>query len=296
MNEQEDKTETSDIRLVIVTGMSGAGRTEAMRVLEDIGYFCVDNLPPRFILNLVELLEVSNHRSRHIAAACDVRSHEFFPELLDVIKKFKEKNISSKIIYLEADDEVLLRRFKRDRRKHPLSETGDILSGIKTERRMLQNIKEVSDLVMDTSRLETFELKDRIKEYFLGPKKKRSLKITVLSFGFKYGIPLDSDLLFDVRFIPNPYYVEELRDLIGKDEKVRDYVLSHPKAKEFLEMLKKMLDFLIPNYEKEGKTHLMIAFGCTGGKHRSVVFADEIKKFLEERDFSVNVRYRDINQ
>lgn len=296
MNELEDNTEVSDIRLVIVTGMSGAGRTEAMRVLEDIGYFCVDNLPPRFIFNLIELLEVSNHRVRHIAAACDVRSQEFFPELLDVINKFKEKNVPSKVIFLEAEDEVLLKRFKRDRRKHPLSETGDILSGIRTERKMLRDIRELSDLVVDTSKMETSQLKERLKEYFLGPKKKRSLKITVLSFGFKYGIPLDTDLLFDVRFLPNPYYVDELKALTGKDEKVREFILSHPKAKEFLELLKKMLDFLIPNYEKEGKTHLMIALGCTGGKHRSVVFADEIKKYLAEKDFSVTVAYRDIGQ
>lgn len=285
-----------DIKLVIVTGMSGAGRTEAMRVFEDMGYFCVDNLPPRFILNLVELLEVSGPRVRYVAAACDVRSREFFPELMEVFEILKEKNVPYKIVFLEADDDALIRRFKHDRRKHPLSESGDIISGISTERDMIRNLKEIADLVIDTSKMETYQLKERLKDAFLGTDKKRSLQISVVSFGFKYGIPLDSDLVIDVRFIPNPYYIDTLRDLGGKDEKVRLYVLSQRATKKFLKLTCDLLGFLIPNYEKEGKTHLLIAIGCTGGKHRSVVITDKIKEFLEAQNFNVSVSYRDADR
>lgn len=294
--EQQELPIPLEPHLVIVTGMSGAGRTEAMRALEDMGFFCVDNLPPRFILNLVELLELDGRNIRNIAAACDVRSQEFFPELISVINSLKEKSIKYKIVFLDADDSVLLKRFKKDRRRHLLSSSGRIMEGIQREREMMQEVKEISDYVIDTSSLEVYQLKDKLKKIFLGPRKKRSLVITITSFGFKYGIPMDSDLIFDVRFIPNPYYVDELKDLTGLDERVRRYVLEKEETREFLARFFELLAFLIPNYEREGKTHLAISIGCTGGKHRSVVIAEELKRYLEEKDFNVSVTHRDIDK
>lgn len=295
-SEHKTGSKSSQVQLVIVTGMSGAGRTEAMRAFEDMGYFCVDNLPPRFILNLVDLMEMNGRQIRHVATACDVRSKEFFPELMQVIETIKEKEIPYKIVFLEAENDVLLKRYKRDRRKHPLTDTGEVAEGIARERETLQDLKGLADYIIDTSSLHTYQLKEKLKKIFLGPNKKRTLNISVTSFGFKYGVPMDSDLVLDVRFIPNPYYVEELRDLTGNDKPVEDYVLSREVTKKFLTKIHSLLDFLLPNYESEGKTHLMIAIGCTGGRHRSVVIAKEICNFLQERDLNVSVSFRDVDK
>lgn len=284
-----------DIQLLIVTGMSGAGRSETMRALEDFGYYCVDNLPPRFLINLVELIEISGRNIRNIAAACDVRSKEFFPELMEVIKELKKRSVNYKIIFLDADDKTLVKRFKKDRRKHPLSDTGKIIDGVEKEREILRDLKEIADYIIDTSNLEPYQLKERVRHLIIGSKRKMLL-ISVTSFGFKFGIPLDSDLVIDVRFLPNPYYEEQLKDLTGLDEKVKDFVLNREETEEFLRKLFDLLDYVIPRYEREGKTHLAIAIGCTGGKHRSVVIAERIAEHLRKHNFNVSVSHRDISK
>lgn len=292
MTETESST-LPEIQLLIVTGMSGAGRSETMRALEDFGYYCVDNLPPRFILNLVELIEISGRNIRNIAAACDVRSKEFFPELMGVIEELKKRSVNYKIIFLDADEEVLVKRFKKDRRKHPLSDTGKIIDGVEKEREILRSLKEVADFIVDTSNLEPYQLKERIKQLIVGTEK-TTLLISVISFGFKFGIPLDSDLVLDVRFLPNPYYIEDLRSLTGLDNPVQKYVMSQKETEAFLNKLYELLDFVIPRYEKEGKTHLVISIGCTGGKHRSVVVAEKIAEHLRKKNLNVAVSHRDI--
>jgi len=283
------------IDLIIVTGMSGAGRTETMRALEDIGFYCVDNLPPRFILNLVELLELEPRNIRQVAAACDVRSKDYFPELLEVISELKRRKINYKIIFLEAEDEVLVKRFKRERRRHPLAEGGKIVDGVQKERKILENLREIADYIIDTSNFELYQLKEKIKNIVAGSEGV-NLLITVESFGFKFGLPLDSDIVFDVRFLPNPYYIEELKDKTGLQKEVSEYVLKNKDAQEFLTRVFDLLDFLIPRYEKEGKTHLAISIGCTGGKHRSVAIAEEIASYLRRKNIKVTVSHRDIEK
>lgn len=296
MSETESITTTeSEVQLIIVTGMSGAGRSETMHALEDIGFYCVDNLPPRFILNLIELISLDSRNIKQVAAACDIRSKEFFPELMSVVHTLKKKKIPYKIIFLDASDDVLIKRFKKNRRKHPLSETGKILDGVTRERELLRNVKEIADYIIDTSNFELYQLKERIKSVVVGSEKPTIL-ITVSSFDFKYGIPLDSDVVFDVRFLPNPYYVEELKSLSGLDEPVKNYVLKNKDARVFIEKVADILDFLIPHYEKEGKTHLAISIGCTGGRHRSVVIAETVAEKLKQKNQNVTVNHRDINK
>jgi UPF0042 nucleotide-binding protein len=292
---ESETSSASEIQLLIVTGMSGAGRSETMRALEDFGYYCVDNLPPRFLLNLVELIEISGRNIRNIAAACDVRSKEFFPELMEVIEELKKRSVNYKIIYLDADDETLVKRFKKDRRKHPLSDTGKIIDGVEKEREILRNLKEIADYIIDTSNLEPYQLKERVRLLIIGSKR-RMLLISVTSFGFKFGIPLDSDIVLDVRFLPNPYYEEDLRSLTGLDEKVKEYVLKRVETDEFLRKLFELLDYVIPRYEREGKTHLAIAVGCTGGRHRSVVISVKIAEHLRNHNLNVAVSHRDISK
>lgn len=290
-----DPEQKKEIQLLIVTGMSGAGRSETMRALEDIGYYCVDNLPPRFLLNLIELIELESRNIMRVAASCDVRSKEYFPELLQVVAELRKRQIPYKIIFLEAEDEVIVKRFKKERRKHPLSESGKIIDGVKKERKILEEVRSLADYIIDTSNFELYQLKEKIRSIVVGSEKK-TLLISVESFGFKFGIPLDSDLIFDVRFLPNPYYEEELKEKTGLDEAVKDYVLSIEDTKVFLEKVQDLLDFLIPRYEKEGKTHLVISIGCTGGKHRSVVIAEKIASYLKSKGLNVTVSHRDIGK
>lgn len=284
------------IELVIVTGLSGAGRTEAVRALEDTGYFCIDNLPPTFILNLVELFSLEGSRVKQIAVVSDVRSHGYFPQLYRVLEELKTMGVKFQILFLEARDDVLIKRYKETRRRHPLSETGEIIEGIKEERRLLENLKEKADIIIDTSELEVYELRSKIRQEFQGPAGKKTLRITVSSFGFKYGLPADADIVMDVRFLPNPNYIPEIKHFSGEEKKIKDFVLSKKITKDFLKNFEDLLTFLIPHYIKEGKTHLLIALGCTGGTHRSVVLAEELGKFLKEQKYKVNVSHRDLGK
>lgn len=286
------------MRFVIVTGMSGGGKSTALKMLEDMGYFCVDNLPVPLIPKLAELLAVPGSEMNKAALGVDVRSGESFEELEVVLKELDGSGFKYEILYLESSDDVLVKRYKETRRFHPLSGSeGRVDTGIRKEREKLVFLKKKADYLIDTSHMLTRELRKELGKIFVQNKEYKNLYISVLSFGFKYGIPNDADLVFDVRFLPNPYYIEELRPKSGNDKDVRDYVMSNQKAGEFLEKLTDMVEFLIPNYILEGKTQLIIAIGCTGGKHRSVTLANKLYEELEKSEnYGIRIEHRDIGK
>lgn len=284
------------MEITIITGLSGAGKSEAVRCFEDMGYFCIDNLPPALISKIAELGSLPGSRIENVALVIDVRGRAFFDTLASVLDELKSKSISYQILFLEASNGELVKRFKETRRRHPLAESGEIIEGIEKERHLLEGLRGSADMIVDTTDLETFELRDKIRSSFLGKQKKKGILITVISFGYKYGVPLDADLVMDVRFLPNPHYVNEFRDKTGEDEEVKNYVLKRKETKAFLNKFKDLLIFLLPYYLTEGKTHLIIALGCTGGAHRSVVLANEIEKFLKEKGYNITVRHRDMGR
>lgn len=286
------------MRFVIVTGMSGAGKSTALKMLEDMGYFCVDNIPVPLIPKLSELLLMQNSEMTKAAIGVDIRNGQNFKELETVLEELDENGIAYEIMYLESDDDVLIKRYKETRRFHPIARSNErVDQGIQKERDQLKFLKDKADYLVDTSHMLTRELKRELKKIFVENKEYKNLYITVLSFGFKYGIPNDADLVFDVRFLPNPYYIEELRPKSGNDKEVRDYVMSNGKADEFLEKLVEMVEFLIPNYIAEGKTQLVIGIGCTGGKHRSVTLANALYEALEKAEsYGVRIEHRDIGK
>jgi UPF0042 nucleotide-binding protein len=276
--------------------MSGAGKSLCVKYFEDIGYFCVDNLPPSLIPKFAEICLQGQNKMDKIALIMDIRGGTLFLELFPALESLASYGISYKILFLEASDNVLVKRFKETRRMHPLSPEGRILDGIKEERRILQAVKEKAHYIIDTSNLTPRQLKQEILNLFVEGKPFSGLIINVISFGFKYGVPIDCDLVFDVRFIPNPYYIDTLRDLTGNDEKVSDYVMSFHESTVFLSKLVDMLDFLIPNYVKEGKNQLVIGIGCTGGKHRSVTIANRLYDILRTKNSSIVLEHRDIDK
>ena len=286
------------MRLVIVTGMSGAGKSTALKMLEDMGYFCVDNLPVPLIPKFTELLAVPGTEMNKAALGVDIRSGQSFQELANVLKVLDEGGCQYEILYLESSDDVLVKRYKETRRFHPLAGSdGRVEDGLKRERELLGFLKKKADYLVDTSHMLSRELNAELNKIFVQNKEYKNLYITVLSFGFKYGIPNDADLVFDVRFLPNPYYIEELRPMSGNDQPVRDYVMNNDTAKQFLTKLTDMVEFLIPNYISEGKTQLVIGIGCTGGKHRSVTLANELYEALKKTDsYRVRIEHRDIGK
>jgi len=287
------------MRFVIVTGMSGAGKRTALKMLEDAGYFCVDNLPIPLMEKFTQLaIESVPGGIEKVALGIDIRSAWEIGHLKKVLEGMIIMNVAYEILFLEAEDEVLVKRYKETRRSHPLSGRDiRIEIAITKEREKLQFLKETADYIIDTSHLLTRELKSELDKIFVNNQEFKSLIISILSFGFKYGIPGDSDLVFDVRFLPNPYYKEEMRELSGNDTVVRDYVMGFEAAQEFLKKLKGMMMFLIPNYILEGKNQLVISIGCTGGKHRSVTLANELFKVLQDAgDFGVRIEHRDIHK
>jgi len=285
------------VRLVIVTGMSGAGKTQALKMLEDMGFYCVDNLPIPLIETFAELT-LSNHAGiRNAALGIDIRSGEDLSVLNRIFDEWSRKRMHFEILFLDAGDETLIKRYKETRRAHPLAAGGRIDSGIEKERVKLAFLKEEADYIIDTSRLLTKELRQELEKICVNRESYRNLYITILSFGFKYGIPSDADLVFDVRFLPNPYYSEELRPKTGEEKEVRDYVMQHGTAALFLDKLYDMLEFLIPNYVLEGKNQLVIAIGCTGGKHRSVTIARSVyDRFKSREAFGIKMEHRDIDK
>ena len=285
------------MRFVIVTGMSGAGRSTALRALEDAGYFCVDNLPISLIEKFSELIYPGNTEVTKVALGIDIRSGKAFNELAATLEELTVAGVNYEILFLDSSDEVLVKRYKETRRTHPLAQNGRVADGIQEERKRLEFLKKQADYIIDTSNLLTRELKQELDKIFVQNKNFKNLVITVLSFGFKYGIPTDSDLVFDVRFLPNPYYYEELRKLSGNDKPVQDFVMGFEVSHRFLDKLIDMIQFLIPNYVLEGKNQLVISIGCTGGKHRSVTLANKLYERLRNNaDYAVRIEPRDIEK
>ena len=282
------------VTMVVITGHSGAGKSEAIAAFEDAGYFCVDNLPPRMIGSLGELFRHPGSGVEHAAVVSDVRGGDYFDELQQVLDDLQADGLKPRVLFLEAGEETLLDRYKETRRRHPMAPEGGIVDGIRAERELLAPLRERADVVMDTSDLNGAMLRRRIAEELLGREGSPKLALTLLTFGFKNGPPRDADLTLDVRFLPNPHYIDELRPLTGLDQEVRDYVESGTQAGEFYGRLLPLLEFLVPAYVTEGKSHLTIAIGCTGGRHRSVTVADRIRRDLADRDdVAVRVKHRD---
>jgi UPF0042 nucleotide-binding protein len=284
------------MKLVIVTGMSGAGRSTALKMIEDMGFFCIDNLPIQLLDKLVEL-SLNLTELQKVAIGIDVRNGKGLSDIKDTLALMDDRGIQYEILYMDAEDEVLVKRYKETRRSHPLAPGARIDKGIKEERKELSYLKSRATYIIDTSRLLTRELKGELEKIFVQNQDYKNLFVTILSFGFKYGIPADSDIVMDVRFLPNPYYVEELRPKTGNDPEIQQYVMQYPEANEFVDKLEDMINFLIPNYIAEGKNQLVISIGCTGGKHRSVTLANELYKRLNgKNDYGLKIEHRDIGK
>ncbi len=282
------------MRIVIVTGMSGAGKSTALKFLEDAGYYCVDNMPIALVEKFVELAISGNAGIKNIALGVDVRNGQALGGFEEVLGNLKAAKVNYEILFLDSSDNVLVKRYKETRRTHPLAAGDRVDKGIVLEREMLAFLKKQANYIIDTSSLLTRELKQEMEKIFVDDEAYNNLFVTILSFGFKYGIPVDSDLVFDVRFLPNPFYIDDLKPLTGNDKPVQDYVLSFAKSGEFLDKLEDMLNFLIPNYILEGKNSLVISIGCTGGKHRSVTLANALYKRLSNKDYGIKIEHRDI--
>jgi len=289
---QEELVELPDF--TIITGLSGAGRSEAAKALEDLGHFVVDNLPPALIGKMAELAQRPGAAVQHIALVVDVRGRQFFSELTQALKDLASSGVDYRILFLTADDDVLVRRFEATRRRHPLADR--VVDGIARERALLESMRAQADLVIDTSDLTVHDLRDKIVGTFSRQSREARLQATVVSFGYKYGIPMDADLVLDVRFLPNPHWVEELRPLPGTDARVREYVMTRQATRDFLDRFDEMLEVLIPGYLTEGKRYLTVAIGCTGGRHRSVVVGDEVTDMLRRRGLPVTIEHRDIDR
>ena len=296
----EDNQTIAFDQLVVITGMSGAGRTEAMHTFEDLDYFCIDNLPPKLLLSLVtsDNLPPSYDQGRKLAVVCDVRTSEYFHELIDELGRLKEAGVDYRILFLDASDQVLLARYKASRRRHPMCTDNKmtIAQGIQREREVLTELREASHVVVDTSDIKPMELRDRLRSTFGEVLPQKSLGVVVYSFGFKHGAASDADIVIDVRFLPNPYYIPELRHLTGLDEPIRDFVMERPETKEFLENWERLLECIMEGYVKEGKQQLAIAVGCTGGQHRSVTLAEATGDYLKSIGYRVHVDHRDLSR
>ncbi len=282
------------MRFVVVTGMSGGGKSTALKMLEDIGFYCVDNLPVSLIEKFVELIATPGSEVTKVALGLDVRAGQTFNEAIRILRKQKEEGYEIEILFMDSSDVALVKRYKESRRVHPLAMGERVEDGIKREREALNVMKDQADYIIDTSNLLTRELKEELDKIFVKNEEYNNLMITLLSFGFKYGIPSDADLVFDVRFLPNPFYLDELKQKTGNDKEVWDYVMQFSQAVEFLDKLEDMLQFLIPNYIKEGKYQLVVAIGCTGGQHRSVTLANELYARLKNKgSYGIKLLHRE---
>ncbi len=283
------------MRFVIVTGMSGSGKGATLKLLEDVGFYCVDNLPVPLIPKFFDLLLIPSNEISKVALGLDVRADQSFLDVAKTLHKLRNKGIAFEVLFLETSDEVILKRYKESRRIHPLSNGGSLSDGLAKERMALQPIKEEAEYIIDTSTLLIRELKEEIDKIFVGNKEYNNLIVNIISFGFKHGMPADADLVFDVRFLPNPFYIDELKNKTGNDKEVQQFVMSFTEATEFMEKLVDMIQFLIPNYVKEGKYQLVIAIGCTGGKHRSVTLANALYERLKDKgNYGLTIKHRDL--
>ncbi len=283
------------MQFLIITGMSGAGKSHCVKYFEDIGYYCVDNLPPSLIPTFAMLSRQSGNMEK-IALIVDIRGGEMFQELFPALEQLTLLEIPYRILFLDAADAVLIKRFKETRRMHPLAQDGRVQDGISRERQILGPVRSRADVILDTSNMLPRQLREEIIRLFVEGRRHSGLTVNIRSFGFKYGMPLDADLVFDVRFIPNPFYVEALKPLTGLEAAVSDYVMAQPESVTFLDKLRDMLTFLLPYYVKEGKSQLVVAIGCTGGKHRSVTLACRLAGLLESMDTTVVLEHRDIDR
>ncbi|RDY23090.1 RNase adapter RapZ [Romboutsia maritimum] len=281
------------MKFVIVTGLSGSGKSETMRALEDMGFYCVDNLPPALITKFAELCYQPNSSIDKVALGIDIRGRKFFETLHESLSYLEKENYKYEIVYLDCADDVLLKRYKMTRRNHPLARNMQIPEGIKLERRIIEPLKEISSCIIDTTNMKPKDLKEEISKIYSVGENNPNLTISVVSFGFKHGIPVDADLVFDVRFLPNPYYIEELRSKTGDDKEVRDYVMDSKISDEFCTKLLDMIHFLVPQYIEEGKHHLVIGIGCTGGRHRSVTISNIIAEDLSNKGYRIVKKHRD---
>ena len=284
------------MRFVIVTGMSGAVKTSVLKFLEDINFFCVDNIPPALLPKFAELCYEQEGEIERVAMGIDIRGGRLFDDLFQELSSLQEKGYEYEILFLDASDDVLIKRYKETRRSHPLSRNGSIQEGIRKEREMLKDVKTKATYIIDTSQILTRQLKEQINSIFVDNKNYENLMITIQSFGFKYGIPTDSDLVFDVRFLPNPFYIQEMKEMTGNDAPVSDYVMGFEESQTFLKKLVDMVEFLIPHYIKEGKNSLVISIGCTGGKHRSVTLANALYGALGQDKHTLLLKHHDIEK
>lgn len=284
------------MEFVIITGMSGAGKSQAIKVLEDINYYCMDNMPPALLPNFAELCKSSSKDVSKVAVVADIRGGIFFKDLFNSLNELKNMGIQYRILFLDASDDELVKRYKEQRRPHPLSTTGTIVDGIRNERLSLEEVKKRSDYIIDTTNMKLGRLKEELLNIFVQGSVTYNLNITVMSFGYKYGLPQDSDLVFDVRFLPNPFYIEDLKNYTGNDKNVQDYVLGFDVTTAFIKMLGDMLLFLLPLYIKEGKSSLVISIGCTGGRHRSVTISNIIASILSKENYRVLLNHRDVEK
>ncbi len=284
------------ISFVVITGMSGAGKSYAIKCFEDMGFFCVDNLPTTLMPTFADLVGRSAQRIHRVALGVDVREGEYLRHLIDAIAELRQRHHAVEVLFVEASDEALVRRYHETRRRHPLGGEGHVHDAIRAERKALAHMREIADRIVDTSALTVHQFRDLLLELYGVPKTRAGLQTSVISFGFKHGIPIDADLVFDVRFLPNPHFVDNLRSRDGLDSTVREFILRHQESQELVRHLEDLLRFLLPAYQREGKAYLTVAVGCTGGRHRSVVIAEEIKRFLNDLGFSPSVVHRDLDR
>jgi len=291
-----DPVSMEPMHFVIVTGLSGAGKSYAIKCLEDLSYFCVDNLPTALIPTFAELCANSSRGIRTIALGVDVREGEYLANMVETIQELRARGHRVDVLFLEASDETLVRRYHETRRRHPLAGEGNVIDGIRAERKALAHLREIANRVLDTTSLTVHQLKDQLVHSY-GPQEARgSLTVSLVSFGFKHGVPYDADLVFDVRFLPNPHFVDRLRALDGRDPAVEEFVMSFSESRELLSRLEGLLKFLLPLYEREGKAYLTVAIGCTGGRHRSVMLVEALRSFLTGLGLSPIVRHRDLDR
>ncbi|HVE77023.1 MAG TPA: RNase adapter RapZ [Actinomycetota bacterium] len=295
MHEPEPDKDQTPIRFTVITGLSGAGRSEAAKCFEDLGYFVIDNLPPALIEKMAELISVPGGKVRQVALVVDVRGGEFFPELQKALTDLRQRGIEYRILFLEANDRVLVSRFEGTRRRHPLA-SDRVIDGIKEERQVMKALRDQADVIIDTSDLNVHELRDKVNSFFTEGTPGAGIAVNVISFGYKHGLPLDADMVFDCRFLPNPHWVDELRPLNGTHRRVRGYVLNAEGTEPFLKKARDLIAEMLPGFVKEGRHYLTIGVGCTGGKHRSVVIAEEITRFLTEKGFAATVAHRDFER
>src|SRR5713101_6471135 len=287
---------SASITFVVLTGMSGAGKSYAIKCLEDMGFFCVDNLPTTLIPTFADLIARSQQTPARVALGVDVRAGEYLRHLIEAIEALRARGHRVEMLFLEAGDETLVRRYHETRRRHPLAGEGQVLAGIRAERRALAHLREVAGRIIDTSGLTVHQFKDRLIEAYGAQEARGALTVSLVSFGFKYGLPYDADLVFDVRFLPNPHFVEGLRSLDGRDARAAKFVFSHEETRQFMARLEDLLRFLLPLFQREGKAYLTLAIGCTGGRHRSVTLVEALRGFLEQMGFPPVVRHRDLDR